>query len=76
MKRLCATFVTLLTLAAAVAGCNSKAESPAKAADMPQVNQENCKTDNVKKLDADVRQQFADACFKRGTFKPSKPVAW
>ena len=76
MKRLCMAHVIVVVLAAAVAGCNSKADAPVKAADMPQVSEENCKTENVEKLDTHIRQRFADACFKRGTFKPSKPAAW
>lgn len=57
-------------VAALVAGCDNKPEPP-KAVDMPQVSDENCKPENVAKVDASVRQQFADACARRGSFKPS-----
>ncbi|MCW5239099.1 entry exclusion lipoprotein TrbK [Verminephrobacter eiseniae] len=62
-------------VAALVAGCDNKPEPP-KVADMPQVNDENCKPENEAKVDASVRQQFADACFRRGSFKPSTGRTW
>jgi entry exclusion lipoprotein TrbK len=62
-------------LAALVVGCDNKPEPP-KAVDMPQVSEENCKFENVARIDASVRQQFADACFRRGTFKPSPVRTW
>lgn len=57
-------------VAASIAGCDNKPKLPAAVA-MPEVNDENCKPDNVAKVDASVRQQFADACARRGSFKPS-----
>lgn len=57
-------------LAALAAGCDKQPE-PQKVADLPQVNDENCKPENVAKVDTRVRQQFADACARRGSFKPS-----
>ncbi len=57
--------IVLWTAFMAVAGCNSA---------MPEVNDENCKVENIRKIeDKEMRQEFADRCFMRGTgtFKPS-----
>jgi len=42
-------------------GCDNKTDMRA----MPAVNEENCRTENIKKIeDAELRQRFADACFR------------
>ncbi len=41
------------------------------------VNDENCKLENIKKIqDEKVRQTFADACARRGGFKSSSEKAY
>ncbi|MCS4511834.1 entry exclusion lipoprotein TrbK [Xylophilus ampelinus] len=62
-------------VAALVAGCDNKPK-PAATVAMPEVNDKNCKPGNVAKVDASVRQQFADACARRGSFKPSTGRTW
>jgi entry exclusion lipoprotein TrbK len=56
------------------AGCDHRPDTPQetpKAVEMPQVNDENCKPENIGKVDTSIRQKFADACFRRGSPKPS-----
>jgi entry exclusion lipoprotein TrbK len=44
---------------------------------MPAVNDENCKTENLEKMeDKETRQELASLCFRRGTFKPSPKREW
>ena len=43
---------------------------------MPEANDENCKTENIQKLPESIRTKFADACFRRGSFKPSTGKTW
>ncbi len=39
---------------------------------MPEVNDTNCKPENIKKLDSRAMQQeFSSKCLRRGTFKKS-----
>ncbi len=39
---------------------------------MPEVNDANCKTENIKKIeDRTIQQEFASKCLRRGTFKKS-----
>ncbi len=57
---------------ALMGGCDSK---PATAP-MPEVSDKNCKPENIAKIDAGVQQQFADACARRGSFKPSPKREW
>ena len=73
MKLNKAMTLTLGLLAAALAtGCDRNPKVP----DMPQVNNENCKPENVAKVDAGVRQPFADACFRHGSYKPSSGMTY
>ena len=56
-----------------IAGCDSKPAMPT----MPEVNDENCKTENIAKIqDKGMQQEFSGKCLRRGTFKPSTPRAW
>ena len=68
-KRL--TSLTVIVLATAwVSACETKKQLPA-------VNDENCKTENLKKIeDKETRQQLASLCIRRGTFKPSPKREW
>lgn len=58
-----------------VAGCDDNPK-PLKAVEIPQVNDENCKPENIAKVDASVRQQFMNTCVRRGSFKPSTGRTW
>lgn len=65
-----------LTVAALVvallSACSPDATEEPKKEEMPVVNDENCKLENIKKIQNEkVRQTFADACARRGDFKPS-----
>jgi len=42
-----------------------------------QVNDENCKPENITAIkDKTAQQQFAGACAHRGAFKPSEKKSW
>lgn len=54
-----------------VAGC-----SPNKK-ELPAVNDENCKEENLKKMeDKEARQELAGLCIRRGTAKTSPKQNW
>lgn len=57
---------------AMLAGCEKKPEPVT----LPEVNNENCKYENIAKLDKSIQQDFSSQCVRRGTFKPSTPKAW
>ncbi|MCK0505355.1 entry exclusion lipoprotein TrbK [Aromatoleum anaerobium] len=59
-------------VAALLAGCDNK---PA-AQDLPEVNDENCRPENIAKLDKGVQQAFSSQCLRRGAFKPSEQKTW
>ncbi len=65
--------IVLLTAFMAVAGCNS-------ASSMPEVNDENCKLDNIKQMeDNPMRKEFAGRCARESpdTIAPTKnPKNW
>lgn len=70
--------ITILSAAALVAallaGCDNK---PAPQA-APEVNDENCKPENIRKIaDPELQRTFADTCFLRGgSFHPSSGRIW
>ena len=75
MKAIKALSLTSAALVAAlVAGCDNK---PATAP-MPEVNDENCKPENIAKIeDQGVQQAFSSLCLRRGgEFKPSPKREW
>jgi len=46
---------------------------------MPELNDENCRHENVMKIpDKEVRQEFSSLCLRLGGagFKPSTPIKW
>ena len=44
---------------------------------LPVVNDENCKTENLKKIeDKETRQELASLCIRRGTSKASPKREW
>ncbi len=65
--------VVLLIIASLCAACSPDAhQEPANTtAIQPTVNDQNCKREHIATLDPSIRTKFADACFRRGTFKPS-----
>ena len=67
-------FASAALIAALLAGCDNK---PAPSA-MPEVNDENCKSQNITKLeDKGVQQAFSSLCLRRGgEFKPSPKREW
>lgn len=57
---------------ALLSGCSPDATEEPKKEEMPAVNDENCKPENIKKIQEEkVRQTFADACARRGGYKAS-----
>lgn len=74
MKGKSLLLMVLATLIAALfGGCSP--ESSKK--EMPIVNDENCKTENIAKIeDKTIREQFASMCFRRSNFKPSPKKEW
>ncbi len=49
--------------------------------DMPEVNEQNCLMENIKKLDEEIKQEFASKCLRRvntraGEFKESPQKEW
>ncbi|KAI5912060.1 entry exclusion lipoprotein TrbK [Azoarcus sp. PA01] len=66
------TLTAAALMGALVTGCAPDASEEPKKEEMPVVNDENCKLENIKKIqDEKVRQAFADACARRGDFKSS-----
>jgi entry exclusion lipoprotein TrbK len=64
----------VLTLAAACVAACAPNETKKQ---LPAVNDENCKTENLQKMqDTEMRQEFASLCIRRGTFKPSSGRKW
>ena len=68
----------LRTLAALVAALISACSPEAPKKEMPAVNDENCKWENMLKIeDKGTREQFASACARRGPgFTPSPKKEW
>lgn len=65
--------IMMLALTAVASGCDNQ---PALQA-MPEVNNENCKLENIQRIDnKDTQKEFAGKCSRRGTFKPSEPKQW
>lgn len=53
----------------ALNGCNNTPDLPA---DFPEVNDANCAPAAIKQInEKDRQQQFADLCFRRGSYKDS-----
>jgi len=43
---------------------------------LPAVNDENCKTENLERMDKEARQELASLCIRRGTSKASPKREW
>lgn len=44
--------------------------------ELPEVNEENCKHENIKQLPEHIQLEFSALCLRRGEFVPSEPKAW
>ena len=60
---------------ALLAGCDN-AKEPVIQTDMPAVNDENCKPEYLAKVDKAIRDRFASACLRHGSFQPSERKTW
>ena len=60
---------------ALLAGCDNPKE-PVVQKNMPAVNDENCKPENIAKADESIREMFASACLRHGSFQPSEKKTW
>ena len=67
----------VMLLASSVTLAKSGCEAKPAAQIMPEVNDENCKSENIAKiLDKPTQQEFAGKCVRRGEFKPSPTKEW
>lgn len=75
-KRL--SYLALVTLLMALmSACSTEPPSTPNAAAIPEVNDENCMTENIKKIeDKEAREAFAGLCIRRGSFVASPKKAW
>ena len=71
-KRFLALTLALAMTSALLAGCEKKPEPVT----LPEVNAENCKPENIAKLDKSVQEAFSSQCLRAGSFKPSEPKSW
>lgn len=56
------------------AGCD---QPPAETERMPELNAENCKPENIAKIQNEAtREQFATTCLRLPGFKPSPARSW
>ena len=64
-------------VAAFLVGCSREPDAPPPPkAELPEVNDENCKPQNVAAVPEHLRVEFGTACSRRGSFKPSSGKAW
>ena len=67
--------VTLLTVL--ISACSTETPGTANTAAIPDINDENCMTENIKKIeDKEARETFAGLCIRRGNFVASPKKAW
>ena len=75
-KNMNTTQAMILTtlLAALTSACSPQPSAEEK---MAAVNDENCKTENITRInDKSAREKIGDMCARRGTFKPSPKKEW
>lgn len=74
----CTHVIVAALVAVLLVGCSPEPEAPPppQIVEMPEVNDENCKPQNVAKVPESVRVQFGTACSRRGSFKPSTGKTW
>ncbi len=66
--------IILVTL---VGACSSDTVSTQTKNTTLEVNDENCKLENIKKIgNKEVREEFGSKCFRRGALVPSKKIQW
>ncbi len=69
-------FILATVLVALINGCTIE-EPPANTVEMPEVNDENCKQENILKIEnKEIREKFVGLCLRRGDFVPSPKKAW
>ena len=69
--------LTRMLLVALFVASGSACSPRAPKVELPIVNDENCKFENIKKIeDKDIREEFASMCIRRGSFKPSPKRSW
>lgn len=68
----------LVAFAAAIMnGCGEKPTAQPAKQFMPEINDENCKSENIAKFkDETMQQAISSLCLRRGSFKPSEKKAW
>jgi entry exclusion lipoprotein TrbK len=75
-KRLSAMALVILFIAL-ISACSTETPSTPNTAAIPEVNDENCMTENIKKIeDKEAREAFAGLCIRRGSFVASPKKAW
>lgn len=62
--------LTLIILSMTLIGC----EKPEPK--LPEVNNENCTMEKIKKLDKRIMKEFGTKCSTRRIYKPVKPESW
>jgi entry exclusion lipoprotein TrbK len=76
VKRLSNLALAIL-LGILISACSKETPSTPKTSVLPEVNDENCKTENIKKIEnKEVREKFADLCIRGNIFKPSPKKSW
>jgi len=67
------TLILTATLSTLMAGCDNTSEKQA----LPEVNEENCKPENIDKIKSkEMQQEFSNRCFLRNNFKQSPKREW
>lgn len=67
--------ILLVVVVILLASCG-RAPAPAPET-LPEVNEANCSLERINSLrDPAIKQQFAAACARRGTYQPSAPRTW
>lgn len=68
--------LTLAIAATVILGaCSPRSETPPPDK-LPEVNDANCRPEAIKALPERIRQDFASACFRSGTYTPSPARQW
>jgi entry exclusion lipoprotein TrbK len=71
------TLIVAAALAAFVAGCDVESVPQEALQEMPEVNDENCKFENIKKIEGKgIQQEFSGKCLRRGSFQTSMPRSY
>lgn len=71
-----ACIVMGLLVSLVVAGCSEDKESVSKATTMPEVNDENCTTENIRAMPSNIQQEFSGLCLRRSNYKESDAQEW